>query len=308
MTARVGIGGRLEIERLNSITSAAFNNFTYRAYQHILYGLESGGRVAAFGALVDGVPAGMSICEFTPASSNIVSICVGAEFRNQGVGAALLTAAEEELTARGSEQAVLTYATGKPTTPALERMLAKCGWPEPQPKHLICTSDKRMYTSPWMSEYKLPASFEVFPWSGVTAEDRASLERSQAAENWIPKGLWPFDYEGTMEPANSLGVRYRGEVVGWVVTQPREPDAVCYSCSWMRPDLQRRGRLIAAYAEAVRRQIEFTNKPIGIWIVPYHHESMAAFVLRRMKPWLITLAEFRHSKKQLHELARETAA
>ncbi len=296
----------LEIERLNSINSAAFSAFTFHAYQHILYSLQAGGSIAAFGALVGGAPAGMVICEAAPETANIVSICVGAEFRNRGVGSALLAAAEQELAGKGAGIAAFTYATGKPTQPALERMLAKCGWPQPQPKHLICTSDKRMYA--FLSEYKLPPSFEVFPWTEVTPEDRASLERSQAAEQWVPKGLWPFDYEATMEPANSVGVRYGGELVGWLITQPREPDAVCYSCSWMRPDLQRRGRLVAAYAEAVRRQIEFTTKPIGIWIVPYHHESMASFVLRRMKPWLISLSEFRHSRKPLRAIAEETAA
>ena len=151
-----------------------------------------------------------------------------------------------------------------------------------------------------MCEYKLPSSFETFPWVNVTPQDREALERSQAEEHWIPQGLWPFDYPD-LEPANSLGVRYKGELVGWVLTQPREPDALCYCCSYMRPDLQRRGRLVAAYAEAVKRQIELTDKPIGIWIVPYHHESMAAFVLRRMRPYLISLAEFRESWKQLNE-------
>ncbi len=100
-----------------------------------------------------------------------------------------------------------------------------------------------------------------------------------------------------MEAANSLGIRHNGELVGWVITQPREPNAICYACSYMRPNLQRRGHLVAAYAEAVRRQIEFTDKPIGIWIVPYIQGPMAAFVLRRMKPYLISLSEFKEANK-----------
>jgi GNAT superfamily N-acetyltransferase len=297
-----------EIERLNAINAALFSHLTFRAHQHVLYELTADAPLAAFGAQVEGRAAGLVICESGSKLSSIVSICVSSEFRNRGIGSELLRVAAKHLNARGCQQLSLTYLSGRPTTAALERILAKCDWPPSEPKHLVCTSDKRMYTAPWMSEYKLPASFEVFRWVDITPEDRAALERSQAVDGWVPEGLWPFDYDHNMEKANSLGVRYKGEVVGWVITQPREPDAVCYCCSYMRPDLQRRGRLIAAYAEAVHRQIQFTTKPIGIWIVPLKHESMAAFVLRRMKPYLISLAEFRQSKKRLQATVSEVAA
>jgi GNAT superfamily N-acetyltransferase len=285
----------VEIAPLNAITAGAFHNFTFRSYQFVLYQLRENGPVFAFGGFVDGKPGGMVLCEQGPKVSTILSIFVAAEFRNQGLGSALLQEAQKELERRDASPAYITYVTGRTGTAALERVLAKCGWPAPEPKHLVCKGDKRM--NEWMSQYTLPSTFDIFPWVEITPEDRASLERSQAAENWVPEGLWPFDYEATMEPANSLGIRYKGELAGWLITQPREPDTVCYSCSYMRPDLQRRGRLVAVYAEAVRRQVEFTNKPYGIWIVPYKHEAMAQFVLRRMRPYLITLEEFRHSTK-----------
>ncbi len=295
-----------EFERLNAFNAPAFAGFTYKAYQRVLYGLGDWSPQVAVGAFADGVAAGLALGEVTPRKSAVLSLFTGAGYRNRGLGATLLRKLEQEMIAKGASSATITYVTGKPSTAALERVMAKCEWPEPYPKHLVCTSDKRMY--PWMAEYKLPPEFEVFRWAEITDEDRASLRRSQEVEGWVPPDLWPFDYEETMEPANSVGVRYKGQVVGWVITQPREPDAVCYSCSYMRPDLQRRGRLVAAYAEAVRRQVEFApTKPFGIWIVPYKHRPMAAFVLRRMRPHLITLEEFRESRKEFAQPAAEDA-
>lgn len=293
------VADRVELEPLNALSAALFTRLTFHSYQYVLYQLRAGGTTFGIGALVDGQPAGLVLGEAIDGKGTILSIAVGKAHRNRGIGAMLLLAMEKELATHGASTLTFTYVTEKPTTPAVVRLLEKCAWPAAEPKHLVCTSDKRMYTSPWMANYTLPPEFEVFPWVDLTAEDRAALVRSQETEGWIPTGLSPFDYEGTLEPANSLGIRFKGEVVGWLITQPREPDAVCYSCSYMRPDLQKRARLVAVYAEGVRRQVAFTTKPIGIWIVPFRHKQMANFVLRRMRPWLISLAEFHESKKPI---------
>ncbi len=295
----VPVANQVELEQLNQLSAALFHNLTFHSYQYLLYQLRKDGTIVGIGALVDGKAAGLVLGEAIDGKGTILSIAVDKAHRNQGIGARLLLAMEKELAARGASTITLTYVTEKPTTPALVRLLEKCEWPAPEPKHLVCTSDKRMHDSPWMSGYTLPPEFEVFPWVDLTAEDRAALQQSQETGGWIPKGLSPFDYEGTLEPANSLGIRYKGEVVGWLITQPREPDSVCYSCSYMRPDLQKRARLVAVYAEGVRRQVAFTTKPYGIWIVPFKHKQMANFVLRRMRPWLISLAEFHESKKPI---------
>jgi GNAT superfamily N-acetyltransferase len=302
------VAGTFELETLNSLSAALFHNLTFRAYQYVLYQLQSDGTTAGIGAFVSGHAAGLILGEVINGKGTIISVAVDKAYRNHGIGSALLCAMEKELAARGASTLALTYVTGKPTTAALVRVLEKCVWPKPEPKHLVCTSDKRMYDAPWMANYTLPPEFEVVPWVELTAADREALERSQQTEGWIPEGLSPFDYEGSLEPANSLGIRFKGEIVGWLITQPREPDAVCYSCSYLRPDLQKRARLVAVYAEGVRRQVAFTTKPIGIWIVPFKHKQMANFVLRRMRPWLISLAEFHESKKSLGQWATAAAA
>jgi GNAT superfamily N-acetyltransferase len=289
-------GSRFDLEELNVINAIAFRTLAYQAHQQALMQLTPDSPVIAIGAIEEGRPAGLVLMEARGDKSAILSICTATEFRNRGIATELLRAAEHALKERKAASATLTYVTGKATTPALERLLEKCGWPAAEPKHLHCWTDNRIY--PWLADYKLPESFEIFPWVDITVGDRLSLERSQAAENWVPESVWPFSFEGTLEPNTSLGVRYGGELVGWVLTQERPPNALCYACSYMRPDLQRRGRLIGAYAEAVRRQIEFTDKTVGIWIVPYKHPAMAAFVLRRMKPHLVSLQDFRESRKE----------
>ena len=161
-----------------------------------------------------------------------------------------------------------------------------------------------MQHAPWVSAYKLPNSFEIFSWTDLSLSERHDLERQQETQHWIPDTLVPFKYENSMEPLNSVGLQYRGQVVGWVITQRFRTDTICYSCSYIRPDLQRRGRIIPLYAEAIRRHCTRPEIPNATWVVPYIHEGMVQFVQHRMAEHMTSIDEFRRSCKSLDDTSQ----
>ena len=48
---------------------------------------------------------------------------------------------------------------------------------------------------------------------------------------------------------SSLGLRYRGEVVGWVINHRMDERTVRFTCSFMRRDLARRAAILALYPD-----------------------------------------------------------
>ena len=88
----------------------------------------------AIGAKIDGELVGLATLE-TPVqnvgSAELLSVFVVERARNQGVGTALVQAAE-----RGARSVTLpsiraVYTSGRPGTEALERVLQKCDWSPP---------------------------------------------------------------------------------------------------------------------------------------------------------------------------------
>lgn len=286
------------IERLNAISASCYGDLTFPSYTHLLFDLYELSPTLAFGASINGEPVGLVLGQAASSGipGDVLSLCVKALYRNNGVATTLLKTLEREFQSRGCQNATLTYASGKPQTAALERVLQKLHWSTPAPKKLICRANRSLLNAPWAS-YSLPSSFEIFPWVEILTEEREAILEKQKAEKWIPDELLPFKYEAGLEPINSLGVRYKGEVVGWCLTQRRDKNVICYCCSFMRMDLQRRGRLVPVYIEAIRRQDTLTDKPEGIWVVPYKHQAMVTFVKRRMGPYLTHIAEFLESSK-----------
>lgn len=284
---------------LNDSTAAKYEHLTYPIFRSRLEASGLQQSIVAIGASFLWQPVGLAMAEISPdgTKGEVLSIFVTPQSRCAGIGTSLLTCLEQELFKRGCTGVKLDYITGKPTTPALERLLQKCNWVPPQPRMLVCKSTIEMIVNaPWMHRYSLPSSFTIFPLTELTEDDRLSIQQRQVEEPWIPQDLIPFRHEENLEPLNSVGLRYKGEVVGWVITHRLDPDTIRYTCSFVRLDLQKMGRIIPLYVEAIKRQYQ-ANILKGIWTVPFCHTAMINFVKRRMADYMESIEESRGSFK-----------
>ncbi|MFM6093015.1 MAG: GNAT family N-acetyltransferase [Dolichospermum sp.] len=267
------------LEILDSSTAKVYEKMTFPLFRPRLQTLDQEGMTVAVGITDLGQPMGLALAQIQPdgVSAEVLSLYVGAERRNTGIGTALLNFLEGVLLKRGCQLLNMVYMTGKATTPALEKLLEKCAWSSPTPRMLICKSDRRVLDAPWLKMYeKLPPSFTIFPWCELTHEERKTIEEQQKSDPWIPEELVPFLHEEGMEALTSFGLRYQGEVIGWLITHRIFPDTIRYTCDWVREDLQKTGCLIALHAKAHKRQA-IAKIPKAIWTVPLHHENMVRF-------------------------------
>ena len=243
-------------------------------------------------------PVGMVLAE-TPLVEGqfpeMLSLYVRAEARGQGVATALVTRLEKVLAERGFQRLTAVYMTGKPSIDALERVLAKCGWDAPATRAVTLRfTPEEALSTPWFGRIQLdPSEFEVFPWSELGAEDREKIRRSNEAARWITVGLepWTHDRHG-FDTVSSLGLRHRGRVVGWVINHRVAEDTVRFTCSFMRKDLGRRGRIMPLYTESLRR-LRDEGCRTCLFITPVVHRTMVDFVRRRCAPWASFFGETR---------------
>ncbi|MEG4631947.1 GNAT family N-acetyltransferase [Microcoleus sp. AR_TQ3_B6] len=287
---------------LNDSTAVKYEKFTFPAFRYVLRSIDSQKSVIALAASYLEQPVGLALAGIREDDSfaEVLSIFVEPAQRCAGIGTALLTRLEEELSQRGCTKAKLSYITGKSTTPALERLLQKCNWTYPHPRMLICKGQvETIIEAPWMKRYsQIPSSYSIFPWLEITQEERQAIQQQQETQPWIPEDLIPFQYEKDLEPITSLGLRYQGQVVGWMINHRLSPDTIRYTCSFVRKDLQKMGRIISLYAEAAKLQLQAKISNV-IWTVPVAHESMVNFVKHRWAPYLASIGETKGTFKLL---------
>jgi len=295
-----------ELTRLNKFGQAFFyQGLTFSSLRPRLLTLKPEGSLVAIGASSAGRPVGLLLAEILSdeRSAKMLSIFVVPSHRRQGIATALLKRWEEELALRGCTEAQLVNdLTTRLTTRSslLEALLRKCHWILSNTE-LIYNSDSttNIIQAPFLQKkYVLPSDMEIFLWQEITSKERLVIEQTQRVNSWIEEPLYPFKHEESFEPLNSLGLRYRGEVLGWVLTKRLEVDTIAYNCMFVRKDLQRMGRGIALFVEAIKRQ-NMANIPKGIWEVNQKNDLMIRFINKYMLPYLTSIEEIRLFSKSL---------
>jgi GNAT superfamily N-acetyltransferase len=303
----------VELAVLTRTTGPLFQEMTFPGYRHLLtldraprHPEQGDTRVIApfgVGATLNGEPVGLVLIE-VPSDNRwpeILSVFVRADLRNQGIATRLVGQMEQDLAKRGGVRLEAVYMTGKPGSEAIERVLAKCNWETPVARTIsVRFSLQEASTTPWFGRVNLPnPPFEIFSWSELKPEEREKLQQTDAAQKWIATGLEPWRHDAYgYEPISSVGLRYHGEVVGWVINHRVGDDVVRFTCSFMREDLSKRGRILALYTESLSRLREAGVRMCSL-VTPVSYGPMVEFLKRRCAAWVSFVGETRGSGKRL---------
>jgi len=303
-TASTPPGPEYRFQTLEDIAAAAVINYEAYTFPSIKKRWQTRppeGPLVAVAATSRGRLDGAILAEERPggAGAEVISLFVAPDCRRRGIGANLMASLDQDLARRGCKMLDLSYRSDWRGLEAIERLLKKSGWSAPQVPRLVCrTSTEKIAGAPWLRKYRLPDAYAVFPWVELTSEEKSDIKGRQEEEQWYPPVLTPFQEEERLEPANSLGLRYQGRIVGWMITHRTAPDTIQYTSLFVEKGLQRMGRAISLLAGSIIRQIE-RDVPYGIFMIDAENESMLRFARRRLGPYLISMAESRYSQKDL---------
>ncbi len=285
---------------LNNTTAAFYEKLTYPTFRPRLRTLDFDKFIVAIGVHLDSQPVGLVLAETLTdqKSAEILSLFVVPEHRGRGLGKTLLTYIEEKLCQRGCSQANFVYISNT-TTSSLEQILKQCNWSTPKPRMLVCSSPIINFKdAPWLKLHNaLPSGYTIFPWVELTKEERKLIQKQQVSFPWYPEILCPFEEEESIEPSNSLGLRYQNQVVGWMITHRVATDTVRYTKLFVRKEFQHLGRAIPLLAKAIKLHLERKDNTKSMFTVAVDNALMVKFTYRRLAPYLTSIRQSWGSEK-----------
>jgi GNAT superfamily N-acetyltransferase len=300
-------------EQLTTETSPRYAGLTFPRYRNVLKRTPLLNGLIAIGAAYMGVPVGLILGGVSEQNDHaeILSLSTVPSHRGKGIAQQLLSTAVEQLKARGCQQVDLYYVNGKPTTPALERILEKGSWTPPQPITIIAHSDMNHVREKLINlEYPLPEEAEIFAWHDLTDADRSEIEqREQQPGGWYTNPTTTF---GLVSPfididridQSSVGVRFRGKVVGWMITHRISPQSIRYTSLFVSSEVRQHNLGIMLILKALKRQDahwQATGEaPKGYFQALVENRWMRQFIQMSAPLWL-QVDEYNVTSKSLGE-------
>jgi GNAT superfamily N-acetyltransferase len=289
-----------ELVLLDKTNAFQYDRLTYPTFRPRLRTLKQDQFLIAVGVHLHQIPVGLALAEYLPDEGvgEILSLFVTPEHRGQGLGKALVREMESHLRQRNCSKLHLVYIPN-PTTPALENILLQHHWNPPQPRMLICTSTpETLQKAAWLKlDTIADPNYTIFPWVELTAQERQDILMRQAQSRWYPDILSPFKEEAIQEPLNSLGLRYRDRVVGWMITHCITPNTIRYTSLFVKEEIQSIGRAIPLLATSIKIHVQHRESYQAVCTVAIDNAPMVKFVQRRLAPYLVSMRQSMQSFK-----------
>lgn len=226
----------------------------------------------------------------------IVSVYVTHEYRRRQIGSHLVELLKEYAKKHELKQIGIVYPSSIPDSPCIEGFLNKNNFSGKRFMLAEFIFDSLKFHPPWfLRNYQMPKDFEVFPWYQLSYEEAQSL-KEKYSKNIIPFDVYPLARPGIFEPLNSLGLRYKGEVIGWMVNSRTASDIINYNTLYIDYDFQSIGYAIYLLVDSLNIHKQ-TQIKWGIFKVsiPYSSGKWLRFIRHRLAPYANEICEY-HSK------------
>lgn len=282
----------LEVSQPNGNCYSAYHSFIPDHFLCCLHGKDPGGlsdtTVFAIGATQKQNPVGIVLASYHHILHHVYihHLFVDPSHRNRHIGRRLLERMKEKTYHAGGRFFFLNYELEDPTTPALEKVLQATEWKGTRPYLIRCLYDMYHFDMPWLHRnYPMPEEFQEFSWTTLTDQDRNQLQQ-ELHHQMIPLAVSPFFDEERLEPINSLGLRYKGRVVGWMLTHRIAPDTICYTALYVDRSFHFSGIPMKLLSDSIHIHLKNLT-PWGVLEIPLLqvHSSWIRFAKRRLIPY-----------------------
>ena len=242
----------------------------------------------AFGAGTDATAVGYILVRTVPKESmaNVIALEIDQKLAGSGLEEVLLGTVEKKL--REKNYHTLTFdCIFQENEPVSKAFLSRDeGWGEGELlSHILTSKLQGISREAWVTKHRLPKGFEFFSWDELTTGEKEYIETG--CDQWYPSKLSPLQEAHMMNAQLSVGLRYQGSVVGWMIVQRTAKNMVLFKTQFIRDEFRSLGRGVFLIAEGIRRTSRVEGMDYGMFVVEKENNDMLHFTNRHFAPYII---------------------
>lgn len=172
-----------------------------------------------------------------------------------------------------------------PIAEDIVRVLEEEEWEGPKLKMLRFFYDAQTFNPPWYDRPPpLPPGYIEFPWSQLKAKERKQV-LIDGEQGHFTTHVSPMYDKDRIEQINSIGLRHKQQVVGWMICHRVAPDTIRYTAFYIKPEFTFTGYQLRLLVDSMRKHQESNVKwalfELSLEGTPV---SWINFVLKRLAP------------------------
>lgn len=285
---------------VNALPAAEFAPFTYPRYRPALRGdtdnpfLHVARHGVVAGLRLDGRPVAAALVG-SPSHDGqnrmLLSVAVALAHRRQGLGRTVVLAAMDWARQQpGLTELQTRYSDRMKNPHAFVGLMRSCGWSEPSlveqrlSGRVDWTHQVEAAWGPWLQRIDRQG-YRATLYAERDNHDDARIAALQDSGQ-VESNLWLTPARPLAEPALTLLLRRRTEVVGWIVGE-RSPDfqGIHYTVGYVVPALRRSAWLLRGLYDACQRQEEIVGPAsVAVFETPADNEGMQRVMEQRLGP------------------------
>lgn len=241
------------------------------------------------GSLVslDGTAVGLLLCipDQNFKHVRLMSLRVASDHEGKGLGTKLMSSLLEYLEKNEYENAEIFFHEHWEGQVPLNKILKNTQWEQPEIDQRIILGKAAdcmpLYDG---NDRSLPEGYSFFPWGALQPADLTLIKSKFEKEVELQGGLWPFFYEDIIENWNSIALKYKKEVVGWLVTHRITEQTVEFTSLFLSEGHRSFKLAHLLMGEAIYRQVA-SGIPQFTFSAKADNPTMTKFVIRNHE-WL----------------------
>lgn len=245
---------------------------------------------AATAILPNELPIGIALATFRPnlAWTKLLVLHLLPPYDSDEIFLKLLTTLEESLINLKCETISHLYSSSDPSATQIQRVCQLKGWHPPYLFMIRCFFTAQDFHPPWLEFYRnspLPKGFQLFKWNQLRESERELLLQQYEGKAF-PASISPFTDESSIEVLNSLGLRYKKEIVGWLITRKFDADTINFASLFVFPEFRSSVAPIILLSYAIDLQ-QKSSVPKAMFELNLQQSDhlWISFVKKRMMPF-----------------------
>lgn len=263
----------------------------YKAFlppNHLHLISQTTGEHIGIGVRTSSVPIGYMVVRIDSKQSQATIIALEVEkgYSGRGIEEVLLQTLERTL--KEKSYRYLTYDTvvQEGEKPVRAFLPQSEGWEEGRfLSTIFIGSIQSLRGSRWLNEVRMPKNFQMAAWDSLTDMEMTAVQ--EGCDEWYPEKLSPWVEGHDINPQLSLVLKYKGEVIGWLMVKRAARNMVLFQSLFVREEFSRLGRGGLLLSEGLRAALANRAMEYAMFVVEHENTAMLQLINKHFSPYVI---------------------